>query len=88
MGVCGGCGGGGGGYVNLKTTPSMLMLRGAAREVVVSVQVCKLRVSCSSVQVPISTEHFPFFYITAEWPNTTHIAAILSSHGTYNVICI
>ena len=33
-------------------------------------------------------EHLSFFDITAEWPNTTQIGAILSSDGTNNVICI
>ena len=33
----------------------------------------------------ISTDHFSFFDITAEWLNTTQIATILSSDGTYNV---
>ena len=34
---------------------------------------------------PISADHFLFFDITAKWPKTTQIAAILCSDGTYNV---
>ena len=39
-------------------------------------------------RVPIRAGHFSFFGVTAEWPNITQIAAILSLDGTYNVIYI
>ena len=39
-------------------------------------------------EFPLFADHFSFFGITAEWPKTTQIATILSSDGTYNVICI
>ena len=42
----------------------------------------------SRVRSPISAYHFSFFGITAEWPKITQIAAILSSDGIYNGICI
>ena len=35
--------------------------------------------------ISLYADHFSFFDITAEWPNTTQIAAILSSDGTNNV---
>ena len=47
-----------------------------------------VRVWTCEPRVPISAGHFSFFGITAEWPEITQIAAILSSDGTYNVICI
>ena len=34
---------------------------------------------------PISVDHFSIFDITAKWPKTTQIVAILSSDRTYSV---
>ena len=51
-----------------------------------SALVCEPKVPGSN---PLYADHFSFFDITAEWPETTQIAAILSSERTNNVyICI
>ena len=44
-----------------------------------------MRTSGHGFDPPISAGHFSFFGITAEWPKTTQLVAILSSDGTYNV---
>ena len=49
--------------------------------------VCKPRIPGSNLRYSL-TDHFSFFDITAKWPNTTQIAAILSSDGTYKIIYI
>ena len=42
----------------------------------------------SRVLVPLSAGRFSFLGIIVEWPKITQIAAIISSDGTYNVICV